>query len=95
MSKQRHIAWVCVGHNKGVEGLTWFYTFRTAWKGIEFTKRAAAHLNPDISTVEWEMYSCELMGVDETLANMEECVRVVEQVWDEPTPNNVSEGEAK
>jgi hypothetical protein len=95
---------VCFGKNKGVEGLTWFYTFRTAWKGIEFTKRAAAHPNPDISTVEWEMYSCEFMSVDETLANMEECVRVVEEVWGEPpttdiiimpTPNNVSEGEAK
>lgn len=82
MSKvQRHTAWVCFGKNKGVEGLTWFYAFRTAQKGIEFTEKAKAHANPDISTVEWEMYSCELMTVDDTISDMEENVRVVEEVW--------------
>lgn len=79
---QVHYAWVCVGHNKDVQEPTWFYAFRTPWKGIEFTKKAAAHSNPEISTVRWAMYPCVLDEVDATITSMEQSVRVEEQVWD-------------
>jgi len=77
--KQRHTSWVAVGFNKGVEEPTWFYAFRTSEKAIEFTKRAAAHINPELSSVEWLVYPCEYMEVEETLTSMEDSVRD----WDE------------
>jgi hypothetical protein len=82
MTKQVHYAWVCVGHNKDVQEPTWFYAFRTPEKAMEFTKQAAAHSNPEISTVKWVSYPCEFMEVDATITSMEQSVRESVQVWD-------------
>lgn len=72
--KQRHTSWVCEGRNKGQRVPTWFYAFRTSEKGLEFIKKATAHTNPEIASVHWELWPCEFMSVDETIADMEECV---------------------
>jgi lysophospholipase L1-like esterase len=63
--KQRHTAWVCVGTNDGASAPTWFYAFRKWEDADEFTSGA----NDKVS---WEIWPCELMTVQETLANFKE-----------------------
>lgn len=63
--KQRHTAWVCVGTNEGTSVPTWLYAFRKWEDANKFTTAA--------DTVSWMTYPCELMTVEETLANFKEC----------------------
>jgi len=69
--KQRHYAWVCVGTNEGSLEATWFYAFRTCEKAYAFTAKA---FEMDAS-VEWLVYPCEFMSVEETLENMDYCLK--------------------
>lgn len=68
--KQRHISWVCVGTNTGETVPTWFYAFRTYEDANAFVSEAKS------KTVEvnWDIYPCELMSVEETVENFTECL---------------------
>jgi len=78
MTKQRHTAWLCKGVNRDEDGNeearpTWFYVFRTGGKALEFMDKSQATF---AAHVRWELIPCEFMEVDETLANMEECINM-------------------
>lgn len=76
-TKQRHMAWVCVGTSALHAVPTWFYTFRTHEKAQEFVDKACTKTHGMM----WEIYPCELEEPDEALANFEQCMKAVEEVY--------------